>query len=93
MVTTTVLVGDDTDLIVLLCFYVDREAHDLFMYSQSKSSSHISRVWNIKSVREKLGCNVCLCIFMLLDAVHCYVVDGNVSPGRPKSVYMGQQNS
>ena len=63
--TTTALVGDATDLTVLLCFYVDMEAHDLFMYSQSKSRSHISRVWNIKSVREKLGCNVCeaiLCI-------------------------------
>ena len=63
--TTTVLVGDDTDLIVLLCFYVDMEAHDLFMYSQSKSSSHISRVWNIKSVREKLGCNVCEAILFI----------------------------
>ena len=27
----TVLVGEDTDLIILLCFYVDLEAHDLFM--------------------------------------------------------------
>ena len=41
-----------------LYFCVFTEAHDLFMYSQGKFSSHISRVWNIKSVCEQLRYNV-----------------------------------
>ena len=35
----TVLVGEDTYLIIILCFYTNLEAHDLLMYSQTKSTT------------------------------------------------------
>ena len=55
----TVLVGEDTYLLVLLCYYVDQSAYDLFMHSQAKSSIRHSRVWNIKYMKEHLGRDVC----------------------------------
>ena len=33
---STVLVGDDTDLLVLLCFYAEMDAHDLFFRPEPK---------------------------------------------------------
>ena len=36
---TTVLVGDDTDLLVLLCRHADSSAHDLFFIPQPKQRS------------------------------------------------------
>ena len=39
----TLLVGEDTDLLVLLCYYVNQGAHDLFMHSQKKSSMELQR--------------------------------------------------
>lgn len=44
---STVLVGDDTDLLVLLCFYAEMDAHDLFFRPEPKQSSKTKRVWNI----------------------------------------------
>lgn len=44
---STVLVGDDTDLLVLRCFYAEMDAHDLFFMPEPKQSSKTKRVWNI----------------------------------------------
>ena len=44
---STVLVGDDTDLLVLRCFYAEMDAHDLFFRTEPKQSSKTKRVWNI----------------------------------------------
>ena len=44
----TKAVGDDTDLIVLMCYYVDLHSHNLFLHTQSKSSTHKSRFGNTK---------------------------------------------
>ena len=51
----TVLVGDDTDLIVLFCFYAD--LNDLFMHSEAKSTTKKNHMWNIK---DQLGKYVCV---------------------------------
>ena len=68
---TTVLVGEDTDLVVLLCFYVDLEAHDLFMYSQAKSTTKPNRMWNMKSLKRQLGQDVCENILFIHAILGC----------------------
>ena len=56
---TTIVVGEDTDLIVLLCYYVDLQAHNLFFHTQAKSTTHKTRLWNMKVLKENLRSRVC----------------------------------
>ena len=51
----TALVGDDTDLLVLLCYYVKAGDHDVFFRPEPKLNAKERRVWNIKVMKEELG--------------------------------------
>ena len=51
----TVLVGDDTDLLILLCHHAELDAFDLFFQPEPRANSTKRRSWNVKSVKEKLG--------------------------------------
>ena len=53
----TVLVGDNTDLLVLLCFYTRPDGYDLYFILEPKANSR-RRVWNMKKVKEQLGDDV-----------------------------------
>ncbi len=53
--SNTVLVGDNTDLIVLLCYHAKLESHDLFICPEPKKNTKKLRIWNIKATKEKLG--------------------------------------
>ena len=57
--SNTVLVGDDTDLIVLLCYHAKLESHDLFFRPEPKKNSKKLRIWNIEATKEKLGQDIC----------------------------------
>ena len=57
--TPTVLVGDDSDLLVLLCYYTDIRACDVFFRPEPKTNATRRRVWNIKIVKQQLGLAVC----------------------------------
>ena len=48
----SVLVGDDTDLLILLCY------HDIFFRPEPKKTTKIHRVWNIQIIKEQLGADV-----------------------------------
>ena len=51
----TVLVGEDTDLIVLLCYHASLDSHDLFFRPEPpKKNTKKLRVWNIRATKEKL---------------------------------------
>ena len=43
----TVLIGDDTDLLVLLCYHASLDSHDLFFCSETKKSIKKTCIWNI----------------------------------------------
>ena len=63
----TVLVGEDTDLLVLLCHHADLNSSDIFFKSDSKqTASKKKRIWSIKWIKQKLGPEVC----HLLPFVH-----------------------
>ena len=49
----TVLVGVDTDLLVLLCFYTRSDSFDLYFKPEPKANSR-RRVRNMKKVIEQL---------------------------------------
>ena len=57
----TVLVGDDTDLLVLLCYHTKADGNDLYFRPEPKanSSSREIRVWNMLKVKAEFGQEVC----------------------------------
>ncbi len=55
----TVLIGDDTDLLVLLLYHADMTANELFLVSVSKQATKSRRVWCIKQSKELLGRQIC----------------------------------
>jgi len=60
----TVLVGDDTDLLILLCSYTEMRAEELFFQPEPRANSSKRRVSNMKVLKEKLGQDVCNNIFL-----------------------------
>ena len=49
------LVGKDTDLIVLLCYQTSFDSHDIFFHLEPKKNMKKLCVWNIRATKEKLG--------------------------------------
>ena len=49
--TNTVLIGDDTDLLILLIYHTNLELHGLFFKTKPKKSTNRSHVWNIKAIK------------------------------------------
>ena len=50
---TTIVVGEDTYLSVLLCYYVDLQAYNLLFHTQAKSTTNKSSLWNMKVPKTK----------------------------------------
>ena len=67
----TILVGEDTDLIVLLCYYARDAIHDIFMLSQHKVATQKTRVWDMKHTIEKLGADICQDILFIHAICGC----------------------
>ena len=68
---TTVLVGDDTDLLVLLCHHAEMNANDLFFKPEPKQRSKTRKTWNIKRTKTSLGANVCANILFVHAILGC----------------------
>ena len=58
---STVVFGDDTDLLILLCYHNDL---------QSPFSVYL-RIWNVKRTQEKLGIGICRNILVLHAILGC----------------------
>ena len=68
---TTVLVGEDTDLLVLLCHHAEMNANELFFKPESKQRSKTRKTWNIKRTKTSLGANVCANILFVHAILGC----------------------
>ncbi|KAK3754659.1 hypothetical protein QZH41_003875 [Actinostola sp. cb2023] len=68
---TTILVGDDTDLLVLLLYYTPSNSCDLFFKPEPKANSTKRRVWNIKKVQTQIGEDICWNILFIHAILGC----------------------
>ncbi|MEW8547735.1 MAG: hypothetical protein AB2693_29860 [Candidatus Thiodiazotropha sp.] len=56
----TILIGEDTDLLILLCHYASLDANDIFFKpEQRRNMKTAARVWNIRETKLKLGSDLC----------------------------------
>ena len=69
--STTVLVGDDTDLLVLLCYHASEDGYDLYFRPEPKANARGARAWHVKKVKEKLGKEVCRNLLFLHAITGC----------------------
>lgn len=67
----TVLIGDDTDLLILLIYHASTESNDLYFKPEPKKSMKNYRVWNIKAVKQHLGPAVCSHILFMHAILGC----------------------
>ena len=63
---TTVLVGDDTDLLVLLCYQASKDGCDLYFRPEPKANARGTRVWHMKRVKDHLGREACTNLLSVL---------------------------
>lgn len=55
----TVLIGEDTDLLVLLCHHANMEFKDIIFRTEPKQNAKkISRIWNVTKTVRSLGCRI-----------------------------------
>ena len=64
-------VGDDTDLLVLLCYHASLESHDLFVCPEPKKNTKQPGIWNIKTVKQRLGPDICQHILFMHAVLGC----------------------
>ena len=55
----TVLVGDDTDLLILLLHHADLNAQEMFLAPEPKKATKTRRIWCTQQTKELLGPKVC----------------------------------
>ena len=63
----TILVMDDTDLLILFCYYADIHSKGLYLKSELWQKTKTPRVWDIMKLKNVLGEQIVLafCLYML----------------------------
>ena len=67
----TALVGEDTDLLILLIFHASLDSHNIFFRPEPKKNVRKPKVWNIQAVKTQLGPEVCSNILFLHAILGC----------------------
>ena len=65
----THLIGEDTDLLVLLCYYMKQDSQKLTFRSESRQSTVKPKVWDIQKTKTVLGEDTC----KLLPLIHALI--------------------
>ena len=68
----TVVVGDDTDLLVLLCYYCEFSSQDVFFQPEPKANTANHRVWDLRKTKTVLGVKVIEVILFVHAVLGCY---------------------
>ena len=68
----TVVIREDTDLLILLLHHVNQDCHRIFFTSEQKSRSKcITTLWDIKHVKSKLGQEIFDAILLIHALLGC----------------------
>ena len=72
----TVLIREDTDLIVLLCYHAILDSHDLYFCPEPKKNTKKLCVWNIRVTKESLvktSTTTSYLFILFLGVTQCHV--------------------
>ena len=62
----TIVIGEDTDTLILLCYHANYTRHNIFYTSDVKSGTKRKKIWDINQTKESLGFRIC----KLLPVLH-----------------------
>lgn len=67
----TAIIGDDTDLLVLLLHHLPNQAHDLYFLPEPKKGSKHPKLWNIQDLKSTLPAEISANILFLHAFLGC----------------------
>ncbi|KAK4298605.1 hypothetical protein Pmani_008001 [Petrolisthes manimaculis] len=82
LVHTTTLIGEDTDLLVLLLYYAQRDSKDLYYRSGKAKADGSFKVYDIKHLQEILGHDVCSQLMFIHAMTGCDTTSRIFSVGK-----------
>ena len=82
----TVVVGDDTDLLVLLLYHAEVDAHELFLKPEPKKIAQQTKSWHISQTKESLGPYICDNILFIHAFLGCDVTSRPYGLGKGLAV-------
>lgn len=88
----TVVVGDDTDLLVLLCFHADVAAHKLHFIPEPKKTSTKQRTWDIKNAKSIFGLDICSRLLFIHAILGCDTTSQPFGIGKGVALKMAINN-
>ncbi|KAH3788770.1 hypothetical protein DPMN_166918 [Dreissena polymorpha] len=63
----TILIDEDTDLLVLLCYHANMQTHDIvFMSDKNSGTTRKPKIWSVHKTKTVLGTQLC----HILPALH-----------------------
>ena len=88
----TAVIGEDTDLLILLIYHANKESKKVYFYSESKQNARGTNVWDIKLCKELLGKDICNNILFLHAILGCDTTSSLYGIGKGLSLKIFQQN-
>ena len=85
-VMDTVMVGNDTNLIVSLCYHASLNSHSILFQQEPKKNAKNPVMWDIKVVKKQLGPEICACILFLYAIIECDTASHLYSIGKGTSL-------
>ena len=82
----TIFVGDDTDLLILLCYYADIHSKDLYLKPEPRQKTKTPRIWDIKKVKNILGEQICACLLFVHALLGCDTTSRVHGIGKPAAL-------
>ena len=89
----TILVGDDTDLLVLLIHHTDKNSKNVFFQPETKSNSTKCRVLDMKKTKELLGEDICQVILFIHAILGCDTTSRSHGHGKAAALKLVSKNS
>ncbi len=65
------LVGEDTHLLILLCYHAHLNSHNIFFRREPRKNVKKPKVWNFHAVKAQLGSEICSNILFLHAILGC----------------------
>ena len=91
----TVLVGENTDLLVLLCHYASLNANNIYLKPEKKRNAKTApKVWDLKETKLKLGADLCDNLLFVHAILGCDTTSSVYSLGKGAALkkYIQERN-
>ena len=88
----TIVVGDDTDLLVLLCYHCEFSSQDVFFQPEPKANTAKHRVWDLKKTKTVIGVKIIQVILYVHAILGCGTTSRLHGLGKASALKMVTKN-